>query len=146
MVVVTSGAFALVFKQDYTVSFIVSLCPVVLFIIICFTCKSDTQLKVAELLTVGYTLLMVAMFVAMVIQVNNNLRLPTSWIIITFFVIPLVTAIFHPQEFNCIYYFPIYWLTLPSMSLLLTIYTVFNLDNVSWGTRYTHYNLIMTAS
>ena len=29
----------------------------------------------------------------------------------------------------------IYWITIPSMYLLLMIYSVFNLNDVSWGTR-----------
>ena len=46
-----------------------------------------------------------------------------------------VTALLHPQEFWCIVPGIIYLLCIPSMYLLLIIYSVANLNVVSWGTR-----------
>jgi chitin synthase len=42
---------------------------------------------------------------------------------------------FHPYEFYCLPFCLIYYMTVPSMYLLLVIYSLFNLWNVSWGTR-----------
>ena len=47
----------------------------------------------------------------------------------------IVAAILHPQEFWCITCAVIYVCTIPSMYLLLMIYSLFNMNNVSWGTR-----------
>ena len=44
-------------------------------------------------------------------------------------------GILHPQEFACLPMGVIYYITIPSMYLLLMIYSIFNLNNVSWGTR-----------
>lgn len=47
----------------------------------------------------------------------------------------VVAAILHPQEFACVIPLFIYMLLIPSMYLLLTIYSVTNMHIVSWGTR-----------
>lgn len=47
----------------------------------------------------------------------------------------LIAAIFHPQEFSCILPALIYLLSIPSMYLLLILYSIINLNVVSWGTR-----------
>lgn len=47
----------------------------------------------------------------------------------------VITAILHPKEFNCLKYGLVYYVTIPSMYMLLVIYAVFNMNNVSWGTR-----------
>ena len=47
----------------------------------------------------------------------------------------LIAGILHPYEIGCLPYLVIYYITIPSMYLLLTIYSLFNLWNVSWGTR-----------
>ena len=47
----------------------------------------------------------------------------------------VIAAIIHPQEFSCLPNLFIYYITIPSMYLLLVIYSIFNLNVVSWGTR-----------
>jgi len=47
----------------------------------------------------------------------------------------IITAIMHPKEFWCLPCGFIYYLLVPSMYLLLIIYSLFNLNDVSWGTR-----------
>ena len=39
------------------------------------------------------------------------------------------------QEIGCLPSVIIWWITIPSMYLFLVIYSFFNLNNVSWGTR-----------
>lgn len=47
----------------------------------------------------------------------------------------VVAGILHPQEFACVLSLPIYMLFIPSMYMLLTIYSVTNMHIVAWGTR-----------
>ena len=47
----------------------------------------------------------------------------------------VLAAILHPQEFFCIVHGFIYFLAIPSMYMLLLIYSYINLHVVSWGTR-----------
>ena len=56
-----SGAVAVAFPSlTDDIAFVVNLIPIVLFILICFVTKSDTQLNFAWFLTVCYALMMVA--------------------------------------------------------------------------------------
>lgn len=46
-----------------------------------------------------------------------------------------IAACLHPQEFWCIVPGAIYLLSIPCMYLLLILYSIINLNVVSWGTR-----------
>jgi chitin synthase len=46
-----------------------------------------------------------------------------------------VSAFTHPREFTDVLYIIIYYLFIPSTYLLLTIYALCNLNDISWGTR-----------
>jgi chitin synthase len=48
-----------------------------------------------------------------------------------------VELVFFLQEFFCVLYGFLYFLAIPSMSMLLTVYSLGNLHVVSWGTRET---------
>ena len=104
--------------------------------LICFTLKSDIQLFVAQILSASYALLMMAVIVGILLQVKEDGPLaPTSLSIFLVFGSFLLAAILHPQEFGCLPYLVIYYITIPAMYLLLVIYSIFNLNVVSWGTR-----------
>ena len=47
----------------------------------------------------------------------------------------VIAGIMHPQEIKCLPMGIIYLITIPSMYLFLVIYSIFNLNVVSWGTR-----------
>ncbi|KAF4071506.1 hypothetical protein AMELA_G00274140 [Ameiurus melas] len=47
------------------------------------------------------------------------------------------TALLHPQEFHLIIFGLLYFICIPSGYLLLAIYSMVNMNNVSWGTRET---------
>ena len=47
----------------------------------------------------------------------------------------ILAGLCHPQEFYCLPYGVIYYVTIPAMYLLLVIFSIFNLNDVSWGTR-----------
>lgn len=60
---------------------------------------------------------------------------PTGIFLVSMTVLYLVTAILHPQEFGMIVYGLMYFICIPSGYLLLTIYSLVNMNIVSWGTR-----------
>jgi len=47
----------------------------------------------------------------------------------------LIAGLLHPREIYCLMAGFIYFLCLPSAFVLLNIYSICNLNNVSWGTR-----------
>lgn len=52
-------------------------------------------------------------------------------------VLYVITAALHPQEFSLVIYGLLYFLCIPSGYLLLAIYSIVNMNNVTWGTRET---------
>jgi chitin synthase len=46
-----------------------------------------------------------------------------------------IAACLHPQEFWCVVPGLLYLMMIPSMYLLLILYSIINLNVVSWGTR-----------
>lgn len=67
--------------------------------------------------------------------VDKTILTPSSMFVVVMAIIYIVTAIMHPQEINLLFYGLLYILCIPSAYLLLTIYSMVNMNNVSWGTR-----------
>ncbi|CAG9817347.1 unnamed protein product [Phaedon cochleariae] len=130
------GAFISAFKMSQMTSFWFNIAPVLFYILICATCKSDTQLMIAGMLSILYSLVMMTVLIGIVIQVEDDGWLaPSSLFLIITALIFIIAAFMHPQEFYCLKYGVIYYVTVPSMYMLLVIYSIFNMNNVSWGTR-----------
>lgn len=66
---------------------------------------------------------------------DDSFLSPTAISFLSVFVSFFFAGIIHPYEIGCLPYLPIYYITIPSMYLLLVIYSLFNLWDVSWGTR-----------
>lgn len=60
---------------------------------------------------------------------------PTGIFLVSMAILYFVTALLHPQEFGMIIYGLMYFICIPSGYLLLTIYSLVNMNIVSWGTR-----------
>jgi chitin synthase len=79
---------------------------------------------------------MMAVLVGIVLQIANDGPLAPRPLILFFVVGAIVIAAFlHPQEILCLLAGVVYFVTVPSMYLLLIVYAIFNLNVVSWGTR-----------
>lgn len=122
------------FRNEY--SFYFNFIPVLGFILVCFFAKTETQILVAQILSIFYVMLMLAVMISTGIQIEQD----TVWSPSVIFFIGLITifvvsAVIHPQEIACLFHSILYLLTIPSMYLLLTIYSIINLNIVTWGTR-----------
>lgn len=94
------------------------------------------QLLVAEIISAVYGLVMVIVLVGIMLQIAEDGWLAPSSLL--FFVVAgqlIVAGLLHPQEASCLLCGVIYYITVPSMYMLLTIFSVFNVHNVTWGTR-----------
>ena len=130
------GACSLSFGVNTWVSLAINLPPLVLFCILCLKAKTATQLMMAQVLSVAYAFLMITVFIGLFIQVaQEGWAGPTAIMMYLSMGGPIIAAFFHPQEFKCVIMFPIYLFMVPSMYLFLFIYSIFNLNVVSWGTR-----------
>ncbi|CAB3373394.1 Hypothetical predicted protein [Cloeon dipterum] len=130
------GAFVAAFKIDNWTSFTYNIVPILFFMLICFTTKSEIQLLFAQILSTAYALIMMAVIVGTALQLGEDgIGSPSAIFLIAMTGSFLIAAFLHPQEFWCIVPGIIYLLSIPSMYLLLILYSIINLNVVSWGTR-----------
>jgi chitin synthase len=90
----------------------------------------------AKIISTVYALVMMAVLVGIMLQITqDDLLAPAS--LFFFFLVGtiIIAAILHPQEFWCLPMGIVFYVAVPSMYLLLIVYAIFNLNNVSWGTR-----------
>jgi len=79
---------------------------------------------------------MVAVLIAMAALVAKEGYLSPSSLFLTILTMTfIIGGILHPQEFGCLVHIFVYYATIPSMYLFLVLYSVCNLNDVSWGTR-----------
>lgn len=69
--------------------------------------------------------------------INSSIISPSSLIFYALIFIFITAAILHPREFTCLFPSALYFVCSPSAFILLNIYALMNLNNVSWGTRET---------
>lgn len=130
------GAFVAAFKIDNWSSFHYNIVPILFFMLICFTCKSNIQVVVAQILSTMYALIMMAVIVGTALQLGEDgIGSPSAIFLIALSGSFFIAACLHPQEFWCVTAGLIYLLAIPSMYLLLILYSIINLNVVSWGTR-----------
>ncbi|EZA54859.1 Chitin synthase [Ooceraea biroi] len=130
------GAFVAAFKIDNWTSFYYNIIPILLFMIVCFTCKANVQLLCAQILSTAYAMIMMAVIVGTALQLGEDgIGSPSAIFLISLSSSFFIAACLHPQEFWCIVPGIIYLLSIPSMYLLLILYSIINLNVVSWGTR-----------
>lgn len=130
------GAMVAVFRISNWDSFLLNMFPILLFIVICFTCKNEVQILIAQIMSAAYALLMMAVFVGTAIQMaEDGISSPSAMFFLALTGSFFVAALLHPQEFSCLYPCILYFLSIPCMYLLLMIYSLVNLNVVTWGTR-----------
>ena len=66
---------------------------------------------------------------------EDGILAPSSLFFLTVALQIVITGLLHPQEMSALPAGLVYYITIPSMYMLLTIYSLFNLNDVSWGTR-----------
>ncbi|CAG0914900.1 unnamed protein product [Notodromas monacha] len=131
-----TGAFNAAFKIEIMDAFLLNGVPLLAFMLTCYFFDSQYQLMFAQLLTAVYAMVMMAVVVGTALQLQQEgVDSPSGIFFISMAASFVVTGLLHPQELYCLPSGIVYYLTVPSMYLLLIIYSVFNLNNVSWGTR-----------
>lgn len=81
---------------------------------------------------------MIVVLMGIMLQIAEDGWLAPSSLL--FFIVAIqltVAGLLHPQEVTCLLCGIIYYITVPSMYMLLIIFSVFNVHNVTWGTRDT---------
>jgi chitin synthase len=90
----------------------------------------------AKIISAIYAFVMMAVLVGIILQITREGALaPKSLILFLLVGAMVIAAVLHPQELLCLPAGVVYFVTVPSMYLLLIVYAIFNLNVVSWGTR-----------
>lgn len=96
------------------------------------------QILFAGILSTLYALLMMAVLIGVIIQLQEDgVTSPSGLFLIALSSSFVIAAIIHPQEFHCLKHGILYFLLVPSMYLLLTLYSLINMNLITWGTRET---------
>ena len=95
------GSFQSTFGVENHVSIIVNAIPLIIFVIVCLVGKSDTQIMLAEILSILYAMLMMAVFINILIQIfHEGFSSPNMLALFLVFGPIFVAAILHPQVCN----------------------------------------------
>ncbi|KAK0393708.1 hypothetical protein QR680_000363 [Steinernema hermaphroditum] len=130
------GAISISFNIDTTIALIVVTVPVGFFCIVCLVGKPAKQLLVAQIIGALFAMLMTAVIVGTSLQIQKDGILSPHSIFLFAVIASFVTAaVLHPLEFTCIIPGILYFLAIPCMYMLLPIYSICNLNVVTWGTR-----------
>ncbi|XP_032880921.1 chitin synthase chs-2-like [Amblyraja radiata] len=137
VILMIAGSFTFVFQWNGNVALALGVIPPALYILICYKVKSDTQINIAAVLSIFYAFLMIATIMSIIGEMirEKTFITPTGVFFISMVVLFLSTALLHPQEFHLVLYGLLYIICIPSGYLLLPIYSMVNMNNVSWGTR-----------
>ena len=154
ILIIVSGLTALNEHID-EVALILVLCIIsVLYGVVCVYATEKTQLDVAKILTLIFSIIMAVVISGILTdtisaaiegdpmqqtnQTFNHFRFPVdiSAVYSGIFAATFIMAgILHFNEISCLFHFIWYLLCLPSGYLFLTIYSACNINNRSWGTR-----------
>ncbi|XP_076090328.1 chitin synthase chs-2-like [Mytilus galloprovincialis] len=136
VIMMIAGAYLTVFQMNLLTSYAIALSPAILYTILCFTVKPKYQIITAEIFSAIYSFIMMVVFVGCIITaVKQSPFHPSVIFLCSMVFIFLFAAVIHPWEFSCIFYGLLYFLCVPSGFLLLIIYSLCNMNSVSWGTR-----------
>ncbi|XP_062604879.1 chitin synthase chs-1-like [Saccostrea cucullata] len=110
--------------------------PVAIFITSIYVAKEETQLLFAAILSTLYSLVMLVVLIGLLKEGVEAQFCSVTTVFFCFVAgVFVIAAFLHPKEFTCILHGLLYFLAVPSMSMLLIFYSVGNLHNVNWGTR-----------
>ncbi|XP_043993752.1 chitin synthase chs-2-like [Gambusia affinis] len=134
-----AGSLSFILDIPSAAALIIAVIPPAIYLGLCFKLKADTQINIAAVLSIMYAILMMVVTMSIIASMvkEKTILTPSSIFIVAMSVIYIVTALLHPQELPLLFYGLLYIICIPSAYLLLTIYSMVNMNSVSWGTRET---------
>ena len=130
------GGLKMCLGITYWASFTVNMVPLVSYILLCLLGTPRHQISCAKVLSLIYGLAMIAILFTLVLDIFADCPWAPSTMAMELTVGAfLLVGLLHPAEAAYLLHGVVYYLTIPCMYMLLPIFCVFNLDDVSWGTR-----------
>ena len=136
VVYMISGSYNAVLGLGLWESYFLSVGPVFLYTVLCLRAKTQTQITVAAVMSAVYAVVMLLVTIGTIINVATaDIQSPDVLFLICVAVIFVVAGIVHPNELFCLFHGVLYFITVPSTFVFLTVFFLCNLNEVSWGTR-----------
>uniref|UniRef100_A0A3B5RCZ6 chitin synthase n=1 Tax=Xiphophorus maculatus TaxID=8083 RepID=A0A3B5RCZ6_XIPMA len=134
-----AGSLSFILDIPSAAALVIAVIPPAIYLGLCFKLKADTQIIIAAVLSIMYAFLMMVVTMSIIASMvkEQTILTPSSIFIVIMSIIYIVTALLHPQELPLLFYGLLYIICIPSAYLLLTIYSMVNMNSVSWGTRET---------
>lgn len=130
------SAITSVFEISHWLAHLVTYGPTIFFIIICLKANSNTQLNFAMVLSAMYALLMMTVFVGTFVSIaSEGWYTPSGMFFYILVGTYIIAGLLHPYGLRDLVLGVIYFICIPAGYLLLIIYALCNLENISWGTR-----------
>ncbi|XP_041372213.1 uncharacterized protein LOC121385560 isoform X2 [Gigantopelta aegis] len=130
-----AGSIQKVFELDLIVCYVIAIVPPAVYIVACYHLKPKYQLIFAAILSTAYAFLMMVVLVGTFVTAAESPFHPSVIFFVGLIAIFLFTGLLHIKELGCLAHGLLYMITLPAGYLVLVIYSMCNLFNVSWGTR-----------
>uniref|UniRef100_A0A3B4BHV9 chitin synthase n=1 Tax=Periophthalmus magnuspinnatus TaxID=409849 RepID=A0A3B4BHV9_9GOBI len=139
VILMITGSFNLLLGIPQNDALILAIIPPIIYLAVSYKVKADTQVTIAAVMSCFYAFLMMIVFMTIVGNMvkERSIMNPSSLFIILLMAFYVITALLHPQEVGLIMHGFLYLLCIPSAYLLLSIYSLVNMNSVSWGTRET---------
>lgn len=136
VVFMIAGSYNAVLGVDMWQGYLMSVLPVLAYILLCLKAKTSTQVRVAAVMSSVYAIVMMIVSVGTIINiVNEDFFTPNVLFLAGLSIVFVVTGLIHPKELMCLFHGILYYLTVPSTFVFLTVFFLCNLNVVSWGTR-----------
>ena len=136
IIMAVAGGCAKTLGGDSLLWVIGTIIPILLYCLACYYTDSKFQLAIAKIMSLFYCMLMTAVYIGVVVDMTvKGFLSPTSISAMSFFLPLIIAGMLHLEEAYCMLAMGVYLVTIPSMYVLLVIYSLFNMWNVSWGTR-----------
>ncbi|KAA8578480.1 hypothetical protein FQN60_007050 [Etheostoma spectabile] len=105
-----AGSFTFIFNMNASASLVLAIIPPVIYLILCFYLKSETQITIAGVLSVLYAFLMLVVTLSIIGSMvkEKTILTPSGMFVIAISAIYIITAIMHPQEIQLIFYGVLY--------------------------------------
>ncbi|XP_060772855.1 chitin synthase chs-2-like isoform X1 [Neoarius graeffei] len=135
-----AGSLKTVLKIDANGALAIAVIPPAIYLFLCYYLgqeKSNLQITIAAIMSIIYAFLMTATIFTIIADmvIEETFFTPSGLFFIGLIIMYVGTALLHPHEFHLIIYGFLYFICIPSGYLLLSIYSIVNMNNVSWGTR-----------
>ena len=124
---------------DLWTSFAINAALITTFFTVSLFCRQKAQLLVAKVLSLLYACIMIMIMFVLILdaitQRDSCWQTPSTVTLIVVVSVFFFSGLLHPSQFfNLIHGF-VYYLTIPSISMILPFYCIFNLTDTTWGTR-----------